>query len=537
MMVIAPNGTFVGQPGFARGNVLRGSSGFSDPTMVNLIPGNGRLINDIRSTDLMCKDSQTSQTQTSGSPRLQAPAGANVALRYQENGHVTLPQNQPGKPDNRGTVFVYGTTQPSATDEFLSIHRVWNAEGTGGDGRGVLLSTQNFDDGQCYQDNDGTISQQRQKAFPHTPDALMGANLWCQQDIQIPTTAPSGKPYTLYWVWDWPTLPGTGDFTNGKQEIYTTCMDVDIVAGTGIEKRATANSFIAGQDLNKAAIAAEFSDIANPTAVVGKSIAFSAATGVASATDTSGMSSTIASTTSVPSSIQDTSSQSSGFSTYLTETATGSAATATLPATAAATASNAGTKSGTRPAVSPVGASSTAIATSAVAGTNTSSRPTVSPIGATGSATRGAQSTNTICDQGFGCHTRANNNGNTQAAAASSSVPVAAPADADNTGTAVTTARQPQHTTTSVITAAPSTVTQFQTNVHTVTQTRMETVFASGASKRDESTPITESSSFQSTSTPEAAEAACSKSQPAYRLRARSPFYVLPPDEQLGNRC
>ena len=55
---------------------------------------------------------------------------------YQENGHVTLPDNQPGKPANRGTVFVYGTTQPSPTDTLLAIHRVWNAAGTGGDQRG-----------------------------------------------------------------------------------------------------------------------------------------------------------------------------------------------------------------------------------------------------------------------------------------------------------------------------------------------------------------------------------------------------------------
>lgn len=133
MMVLDPNGTMVGAPGYARGNVLRSSSGFSDPTMVNLIPPDGRAANDILATDLMCKSSQTAQSQTDGSPRLQAAAGSGVALRYQENGHVTLPDNQPGKPPNRGTVFVYGTTKPSPDDSFLAIHRVWNADGTGGD--------------------------------------------------------------------------------------------------------------------------------------------------------------------------------------------------------------------------------------------------------------------------------------------------------------------------------------------------------------------------------------------------------------------
>ena len=284
-MVVAPNGTMVGQPGFARGNVLRGTPGFGDPAMVNLIPpGAPRAVNDIQPTDLMCKSTQTSQTQTDGSPRLQAPAGASVALRYQENGHVTLPQNQAGKPDNRGTVFVYGTTQPSPDDSFLAIHRQWTPDGKGGDGRGVLLSTQNFDDGQCYQMNGGSISNQRQAEFKHTAAQPMGADLWCQQDIALPANLDANKPYTLYWVWDWPTMPGTSGFPNGKQEIYTTCMDIDIVNSGSAQSgsKATVN-FQQGQDLNYAGVSSQLADVANPTAVTGKFIAFSGAAAPASA--------------------------------------------------------------------------------------------------------------------------------------------------------------------------------------------------------------------------------------------------------------
>ena len=79
---------------------------------------------------------QQSQVQTDGSPRLKAAGGDNVALRYQENGHVTLPQNQPGKPANRGTIFVYGTTQSSPDDKFLDIFGKWNADGSGGNKKG-----------------------------------------------------------------------------------------------------------------------------------------------------------------------------------------------------------------------------------------------------------------------------------------------------------------------------------------------------------------------------------------------------------------
>ncbi|KAL6252743.1 hypothetical protein RBB50_000462 [Rhinocladiella similis] len=277
MLVIAPNGTLAGLPGFARGNVLRQPNVSPDEPMVNLIPPNGRA-NSVLPTDLMCKSSQTSQNQTDGSPRLQAVPGSAVALRYQENGHVTLPQNQPGKPDNRGTVYVYGTTNPSPDDAFLAIHRVWTPDGKGGDGRGVLLSTQNFDDGQCYQINGSPLSAQRQVTYAHPAEQLMGRDLWCQTDIQIPSTAPTGKPYTLYWVWDWPTLPG-GDpnLPNGKQEIYTTCMDVDIVDDIGIEPYSKGQaSYVPGQGYDMAAASSQFAELTNPTAVTGSTIAFGA---------------------------------------------------------------------------------------------------------------------------------------------------------------------------------------------------------------------------------------------------------------------
>jgi hypothetical protein len=267
IVVIDGNGTFVGPPGYARGNVLRSNPGFSDVQMTYLIPPDGRSTgNEILPTDLMCMPSQQEQVQTDGSPRLQAAQGDSIALRYQENGHVTQPDNQPGKPANRGTVFVYGTTQPSSNDTLLGIHEVWNADQTGGDMRGVLLSTQNFDDGQCYQVNSSPITQQRQQQFPHTADAVMGADLWCQQDIMLPTTAPSGQPYTLYWVWDWPTAAGIDPgLPNGKRELYTTCMDIDVTFGGG--DPPTSAAFITGQDLNRAAVPSEFAQLNNPTAV------------------------------------------------------------------------------------------------------------------------------------------------------------------------------------------------------------------------------------------------------------------------------
>lgn len=272
LTVIAPNGTFVGPPGYARGNVLRTSPGFSDPTMTYLIPPDGSS-NVILPTDQMCMATQRTFNQTDGSPRLQAAPGAAIALRYQENGHVTLPQNQPGKPANRGHVYVYGTTDPRANESFLAIHNVWNSQGTGGDGRGVLLSVQNFDDGRCYQVNNGNISEYRQEKFKHVANQLMGANLWCQQDIRLPSNLPVGKPYTLYWVWDWPTAPHVDpNLPDGKIEMYTTCMDIDIVDSPivhdyrdGDAESGSDGGFVANQPLDNAAIPSQFLELSNTT--------------------------------------------------------------------------------------------------------------------------------------------------------------------------------------------------------------------------------------------------------------------------------
>ena len=264
LTVIEANGTFIGTPGYARGNYLRMAPGFNDSTMTYLIPPDGRQnVTLVLPTDQICKSTQQTQTQTDGSPRLQASAGAAIALRYQENGHVTLPWNQPGKPKNRGTVYIYGTTEPKQGETLLDVHGAWNADGTGGDKRGVLLSTQNFDDGRCYQINTGNISESRQETYPHQANQLMGADLWCQQDVQLPSTAPSGKLYTLYWVWDWPTLPGVDPtYPHGKKEIYTTCMDID-VTGTSNTHAQEQDDYVTGQDLNSAAVPSEFADLNN----------------------------------------------------------------------------------------------------------------------------------------------------------------------------------------------------------------------------------------------------------------------------------
>jgi hypothetical protein len=255
LTVIAPNGTFVGQPGFPRGNIQRTDPGFSDVPLVHLVIG--------APADTMCNEKQKSPNYSAASPALKAAPGANIALRFQENGHVTLPEGQKGKAQNRGDIFVYGTTQPKDNEIFNDVHGIWTADGKGGDGRGVLLIKADYDDGQCYQINGGAISVARQKDFPHPAVAPMFADLWCQTDLRLPSDAPSGKPYTLYWVWEWPTAPNVDPgLPVGKNETYTSCMDIEVDgSAVDVSQKVAGAGFIEGQPIENAAVPAQFAKL------------------------------------------------------------------------------------------------------------------------------------------------------------------------------------------------------------------------------------------------------------------------------------
>ncbi|KAK1837367.1 hypothetical protein CCHR01_20012, partial [Colletotrichum chrysophilum] len=68
--------------------------------------------------------------QVDGFPILEAAPGDVIGLRYQENGHVTLPDTPAYKPANRGTVSVYGTSSPHADDSLFDVYKKWTADGT-----------------------------------------------------------------------------------------------------------------------------------------------------------------------------------------------------------------------------------------------------------------------------------------------------------------------------------------------------------------------------------------------------------------------
>jgi hypothetical protein len=266
VMRIALNGTLVGPVGYMRGYVGRMDPGFADPANTYLLPPNGRQVGNILlPDDAMCATAQRTSNYSTKYPMLSAAPGDFIALRYQENGHVSLPEGSPGKPQNRGTIYVYGTSTPSKDEKFLGVHGIWAKGNASDDAKGHLIAKRNFDDGQCYQINDGPISAERQAMVNKQAQDPQGADLWCQADLRLPADLPTSGTYTLYWVWDWPTisdgLPASGQTPSTKvvsPQIYTSCLDIQLTPN-GISNDGPI-SFNSTQDANSRAIEEQLED-------------------------------------------------------------------------------------------------------------------------------------------------------------------------------------------------------------------------------------------------------------------------------------
>jgi len=146
-------------------------------------------------SDRICKSTQQEHNQTQSSPALKAAANNLVALRYQENGHVTLPGSRAPR-----TIYVYGTNLVSLLDKIHQIYKVWDASRD--DRKRRLIIKRSFDNSRYYQINNGGIFKERQRLYPHKIDIVQGRDLWYKIDIRLPKTLATGSIYTLYWVWD-----------------------------------------------------------------------------------------------------------------------------------------------------------------------------------------------------------------------------------------------------------------------------------------------------------------------------------------------
>ncbi|KAG4443633.1 hypothetical protein IFR05_000910 [Cadophora sp. M221] len=262
LRLVASNGSYVGAPGYIR-NFGPRMPGVNLDDNLWLLPPNGRG-NTFLPTDPICRSNQAKPQQTKDYPVLTAAPGDHVALRYFENGHVTLFANNLGKPAGRGTVFIYATKESLSTDSYLGIHRVWNAEGTGGDKRGKLIATRPYDDGQCFQINGKSASRQAQVGGFTGQD---GSDVLCQNDFKIPSDAGTSGSYTLYWVWEWPTLNADGAII--VNESYTSCMDISLASAPVAVAGKFVNQKAGGKAANSVGIEAQLGDeqfLMNPTA-------------------------------------------------------------------------------------------------------------------------------------------------------------------------------------------------------------------------------------------------------------------------------
>lgn len=269
MRNIGPDGSYVGEYGYPRGFKDKAAPGYDGETDMNwLMPPLEQQPPFITADNLLCHTNQRKPVQSDKFPRLKSAPGAWLALRYAENGHVSNPSDLnghvPGELDlgrrpNGGSVFVFGTKEPKEDEKLADVLR-WTKDGQGGDKRGILLAVNDYDDGRCYEIN--PVTKERQQQFPNgaagAAEGATGFPLYCETNVQLPEDAEVGKPYTLYWVWQWPIDAGDGPnndptYPKGKDQYYSTCMDVDI-SGEIEQQAASGNFAIAQQDGQEKAV-------------------------------------------------------------------------------------------------------------------------------------------------------------------------------------------------------------------------------------------------------------------------------------------
>ncbi|KAI2468722.1 hypothetical protein F4781DRAFT_422485 [Annulohypoxylon bovei var. microspora] len=204
-------GAYTGKMGYPIGYMNRSAPDFNDSLAQN------KILN-TATNPAVCKPKANAYDNVN---RLSAAAGDYVAMVYQENGHVTQPFLTP-RPYRDGIVNVYGTLHHEDSDGINDVLNSWTADGKGGNGKGQLLGTHYYDDGQCYQNAGHNFAIPIYAARFHEFGL---EELFCQTDFQLPDDLPESGTYTVMWVWDWPLV--TTD-TQNTTEIYTSCAEIQL---------------------------------------------------------------------------------------------------------------------------------------------------------------------------------------------------------------------------------------------------------------------------------------------------------------------
>ncbi|KAI1761780.1 hypothetical protein GGR53DRAFT_533232 [Hypoxylon sp. FL1150] len=234
-------GQFTGEVGYPMHFVNR-----TPPNVFNDHLAQNQIL-DTKSNPAVCKS--ISGAYADGVSRLTASPGDYVALIYQENGHVTQPWITE-RPYRDGLVTVYGTMEHEDDDGINDVLNAWTADGKGGNGKGKLLATHYYDDGQCYQNGAGYIFEERSKKYGL-------AELYCQSDFQLPSDLPESGTYTVMWVWDWPLI--TSNTTN-TTEIYTSCIEITLEPKSSNSSSVQAMKFATDIPVASAGISSQLLD-------------------------------------------------------------------------------------------------------------------------------------------------------------------------------------------------------------------------------------------------------------------------------------
>lgn len=155
-------------------------------------------------------------------PRLVVKAGDTVTANYTENGHVTQDKLAPDGKPHPGTFNWYWTGKPftGSTSDGSQITLFSDLAD-----KYLLQGPENFDDGRCAESTNNNMGRD--------------GPINCQGHFTIPAGTAPGI-YAVYWVWNFPKIPASIDPT--YSEVYTSCMDVEVVAGDGSTASSSSSS-------------------------------------------------------------------------------------------------------------------------------------------------------------------------------------------------------------------------------------------------------------------------------------------------------
>lgn len=241
---ISSTGAYIGETGYPMGHMSRSDSEF-DNEKVQI------KITDTSNNPHVC-GSFTGYDNADFAPLTAAP-GEFIALQYAENGHVSFP-TLTFRGYRSGNIMIYGTPEPIGTLD-IGVNDIlyqWNTDGSGGNQMGKLLASHFFDDGQCYQDHNGSPIQAEREAQYGFKQML------CQSTVQLPSDIETSSTYSLVFIWDWPQHPNEPGTTT---EMYTSCMTINLEANSDAATSAEGIMFADDIDVSNAAIQSQVATI------------------------------------------------------------------------------------------------------------------------------------------------------------------------------------------------------------------------------------------------------------------------------------